>query len=350
LLDADLRNITPAKIKRIIMPVLKDEVDVSRAGFRLARGRVTEIAVKPMMRILFPEVNFNQPISGQVCAKKEFLEKVNLEDRWGVDIGILLDAIQAGQRIVEVNIGELEHKARTDQEKAEMAQQVMETMIEKAGLIRHKYKLITFTLDNTLIQANTLKWIFIKLGVYDDIVKLQDQLDKKRITQKAFIIRSAALFKDRTLKEIEEISLKAPLAKYSKEIIAALIRRKYQVGLISTNFSPIVFPITKNLGINNIDCIHLEAIRGKLTGKITKQSQERWLIEDSVSLNKSFNRIRNRAQAKPTEVIVIANSAKILPIIPKVGFSIGFNPKDPELRERADKTIHVLPELLAIIE
>lgn len=351
LLDADLKNITDKKIKKIIQPVLRNEVDLSRAGFRLSRGRVTEIAVKPMMRILFPGVYFDQPISGQICAKKSFLQTLDLESKWGVDIGILLDAIQAGQRIVEVDIGELIHKARPDSEKAEMAEQVLETMIKKAGLIQHKYELVIFTLDNTLVPKSFLNFIFEKLGKKEEFEKLQTKFLKGEIGSSDFLTKSAALLKGISLKTLEEISGKLPIAKYSSEVINALKKRKYQVGIISSNFSPIVSPIAKRLGVEMTDSIYLENINGKLNGKISQKSVEKWVnLPLEEAFIKAFNRIIQRVKVKPLEVIMVANSSKCVPLCLKSGFSIAFKSNDPILKEIADKTINILPEILAIIE
>ncbi|MBN1941391.1 MAG: hypothetical protein JW772_04385, partial [Candidatus Diapherotrites archaeon] len=61
------------------------------------------------------------------------------------DIALLLDAVKGGQRILEVDLGELIHKARTTGEKAEMSQQVLETMLKKAGLTASKYKAFVFS-------------------------------------------------------------------------------------------------------------------------------------------------------------------------------------------------------------
>lgn len=144
-LDADLENITKEKIQKLLQPLLEDEADFVKAGFSLKRGRVTEIAVKPMMRILYPGNEFSQPISGQFGAKKQFLKQTQIVDRWGIDISLLLDAIKHNQRILEIDIGEVMHKARTTEEKAEMSQQVMETMLKKAGLIANQYPNIIFS-------------------------------------------------------------------------------------------------------------------------------------------------------------------------------------------------------------
>lgn len=351
LLDADLMNITSAKIKKIFMPVIRDEVDVSRASFTLERGRVTEIAVKPMMKILFPDVDLKQPITGQVCAKKSFLTAVNLENRWGVDIGILLDAIQAGQRIIEINIGKLEHKARTDTDKAEMAQHVLETMIQKAGLIQHKYKLIVFTFDHTLIQKKTLDWIYERLAISSQISKLQKNFSGEALNYIEYAKEVAKLFQGKLISDVNEVCMAAPLVPYATELVAALKKRKYQVAMISSNFSPIVRPVCKTIGIEMIDCIYFEEKNGRYTGKITAASLEKWTAENiETAFNKAFVRITSRAKVKALETVMVANTPAWAPILAKVGLSIAYRPDNSILKEKANKTINVLAEILALIE
>ncbi|MDH4359010.1 MAG: HAD-IB family phosphatase [Candidatus Berkelbacteria bacterium] len=351
LLDADLMNITSSKIKKIFMPVLRDEVDVSRASFSRERGRITEFAIKPMMKILYPTTDFTQPISGQVCAKKSFLNRINLEKDYGVDIGILLDAIHEGQRIIEVDIGWLEHKKNEDQKVAEMAQKVLETMIKKAGLIQPKYKLVVFTFDRTLIQDKTLAWINNRLGISREMTALQNELSEKKITFKAYVQKTATLFRGKDLRYLKFILKNAPLVEYAPEVVTALKRRKYEVAIVSSNFSPIVIPVAESLGIEKVDCIYFEEKNGELTGKATPASLDKWA---STSLEeafpKAFQRIIARAKAKASETVMIVNSPAWIPVLAKAGFSIAYRPNTGELKETADKTIAILPEILALIE
>lgn len=169
-LDADLQNITDKKISALITPILKDKADFTKAAFTRAGGRVTEFAVKPMMKMLYPESQFKQPISGQFAGKKSFLNKIKIEPKWGIDIAILLDAIKHGQRVAEVNIGELVHKRNSDSEIAEMSQQIMETILKKAGYLCSKHKIIFFT-DNTLFSK----------GFTQNSERFLEALSKKKI-------------------------------------------------------------------------------------------------------------------------------------------------------------------------
>lgn len=352
-LDADLENITSSKIEKIVLPVLNDKVDVSRGSFTRERGRVTEYAVKPMMQILFPETHYKQPISGQVCAKKEFLKKINFEDRYGVDIGILFDAIQEGQRIIEVDIGELTHKANSEGNIAEMSRQVLETMIRKAGLIQHKYKLVVFTLDETLIARAVLKDIYTKLGLGDKIKNSNNQFRQNKISSGRNIKNMAKVLRGTSLEEIEKVVGKAPLTQYAIEVIGALQRRKYKVAIISSNFSPIVQFIAKRLGVSqdSVDCIYLEKKDGILTGKISPASQKRWFDKNGdIVFGPSLKRILRIHKTKAAEAIMVANSPKATPLQNTVGLSIAYNPKNKKLRNLADKTISVLAEILALVE
>lgn len=351
-LDADLQNITSGKIKKIILPVMTDQVDLSRASFVRKRGRVTEYAVKPMMRILFPDVYFEQPISGQICGKKNFFEKINFESKYGVDIGILFDAIDMGQRILEVNIGKLEHKANSEQNIVEMSGQVLETMIKKAGLIQHKYKIVVFMLDSTLVSKKEIIKVFQKIKQYKNYCDLKNQYDDKEISHKEFVKSVARLFKGFDLEEMTKICDKISLAKYAKETILALKNRRFKVGIISTSLSPIVVPIANYLGVDIIDCVYVEKDEKSFyNGKISKSSGIRWLNEDpGESFKRAYLGILRKQKIKASEAIMVASTLETVPLIETTGLGIAFRPTTKELKEKAEKTISVLAELLAIVE
>ncbi len=349
-LDADLGNITSQKIFKIVEPVLLDKVDMARGSFTRARGRVTEFAVKPMMEILFPSMYFDQPISGQICAKKSFLINAEFADRYGVDIGLLFDAIESEQRIVEVNIGSLVNRENSAETVKEMSRQVLETMISKAGLIRHNYKLVLFTLDNTLINESALGELYKILGIQEEINKNHDSLEKGKITAREYLAKNAKLFIETKVSTVEEIVSKLPIVRYAQEVIKALIRRKYQVGIISSNFSPIVEVYANRLGIHFWDGICLEKKKGKYTGKIKEESIN-WMNDTfDEGFSKSFYKAIKSQKVKPSQTIMVAGNDKSLAAFKQAKLSVAYRPKSKELKEAADKTIRVLAELLAIIE
>ena len=61
----------------------KKEVDFVKSSFdRTTGGTVTEVAVKPVLNLLYPNMyKFLEPISGMIASKKSILEKLVLEKR-----------------------------------------------------------------------------------------------------------------------------------------------------------------------------------------------------------------------------------------------------------------------------
>lgn len=131
-LDADLSEINQYQIEAILKPILDGEADITKTKFKREAGRVTELTAKPLLQFFFPELNFDQPLSGQFASVKSFLDRIDLEQDYGVDIGIVLDADAQGMRIQEVDIGNIVHEMSTLQELNIMANEVVRTIVDRA--------------------------------------------------------------------------------------------------------------------------------------------------------------------------------------------------------------------------
>jgi glycosyltransferase involved in cell wall biosynthesis len=133
-LDADLQNITPEKIQRIIEP-FKKGFDFVKTRFGRRGGRVTQLTARPMLGHFFPEIDdrFDQPLSGQIGIKRELMDKLELEADMGVDLGLLIDAVEVGARVTEVSIGALEHDEREIKDLQGMAHAVSRVVLDRAA-------------------------------------------------------------------------------------------------------------------------------------------------------------------------------------------------------------------------
>ena len=136
-LDADVLNYKTNIIEILALPVINNEADFVKSTFdRATGGKVTKIAIKPLLKILYPDLyEFQEPISGMIACKKSILEKMNFEVDYGVDIGIVLDAYNMGLKITEVNIGQIlnmSHNAKTMEIMEKMSFEVMRTIIKKS--------------------------------------------------------------------------------------------------------------------------------------------------------------------------------------------------------------------------
>jgi len=103
-LDGDLGS-SAKEAKKILEPVEKNQADVSiavfpkpeiKGGFGLAKG-LARWGIKR-----FTGLEMAAPLSGQRAIRKEVLDKVVIEDGFGLETGLTIDTVRAGFRIVEV--------------------------------------------------------------------------------------------------------------------------------------------------------------------------------------------------------------------------------------------------------
>lgn len=132
-LDADIQNLSPKQVDSIIKPIITGEADVTKTKFKREAGRVTELTAKPLLNFFFPEITFDQPLSGQFAAKRSFLSRIKLEDDYGVDVGIVLDADVKGMNIKEVDIGKVDHVLSSLHELNVVATEVVRTIVDRAN-------------------------------------------------------------------------------------------------------------------------------------------------------------------------------------------------------------------------
>ncbi|WP_407391834.1 glycosyltransferase [Methanobrevibacter sp.] len=132
-IDADIYNLTSSKVEAMIRPILEGKTDITKTKFSRASGRVTELTAKPLLNFFFPEISFEQPLSGQFAARKEILKKINFESDYGVDVGIVIDADVLGISITEVDIGAIEHDMSPLSDLNLMANEVVRTIINRAN-------------------------------------------------------------------------------------------------------------------------------------------------------------------------------------------------------------------------
>ena len=142
-IDADIYNLTSKKVEAMIKPILLGKADITKTKFSRASGRVTELTAKPLLNFFFPEISFEQPLSGQFAARKEILKRINFEKDYGVDVGIVIDADVLGISILEVDIGAIEHDMSPLSDLNIMANEVVRTIINRAN----KYGRVTMIDD-----------------------------------------------------------------------------------------------------------------------------------------------------------------------------------------------------------
>lgn len=143
--DADLSDFDPSMMWELLRPMLLDEDLLLVKGYFdrngdgvIGGGRVTELAARPLLSVLFPDLaGIRQPLSGMAAIRRSAAEALSFEADYGIDVGLLIGMYQRFGRnaIGEADLGPIEHRHRPLQELGAMAASVQRAILRRSGVI-----------------------------------------------------------------------------------------------------------------------------------------------------------------------------------------------------------------------
>ncbi|MDA8282810.1 MAG: glucosyl-3-phosphoglycerate synthase [Actinomycetota bacterium] len=144
-LDADVERFSSHFVVGLLGPLLADrsigfvKATYQRplAGVHGGGGRVTELAAKPLLALLHPELGcFAQPLAGEIAARRSVIGDLALPGDYGVDVALLIDVsrrIGIGA-MAEVDLGQRHHRNRPLADLAPQARSVARVILSRAGV------------------------------------------------------------------------------------------------------------------------------------------------------------------------------------------------------------------------
>jgi glucosyl-3-phosphoglycerate synthase len=143
-LDADLVSFEPAYVTRLVAPLLlsgdigivKGTYQRTLHGAATGGGRVTELAARPALRLLYPHLaHIRQPLAGEYAIRRDLAEMVPFEVDYGVEVGLLIDiATRAGvDSIAQADLGTRVHRNRDLAALGVQAEQVLRAVLGRSG-------------------------------------------------------------------------------------------------------------------------------------------------------------------------------------------------------------------------
>mgnify|MGYP001430102641 CR=1 FL=1 len=332
-LDADLASISPKKIASILQPIEADQADFVKTSFYRKRGRVTELVVKPLFKVIFPFVNFNQPLSGQFALKRELIRDLKIDDKWGVDIQILLQLMKCGVRIAEVDIGHLIHKKQPIENLTVMSEQVIKAILSELGLIANKHKLIIFDFDKTLVKESSIEVLAKAFGFTKELKKLRRMHERKRIKDYEITLALSNYLKGKSPEDIEKLCRKIHISKNAAKVIEQLKKKQYRIAIISVAFYPVVRCIAKKIGIDeeSIICPVLGVDgHGAFTGEvIAKTTYNSKCCDKIICKADAAEELMHRLDVKPEECIAVGDGKSDECLFRVCGLSLAYKTRLP---------------------
>ncbi|MDR2549451.1 MAG: glucosyl-3-phosphoglycerate synthase [Desulfobulbus sp.] len=146
-LDADIANMHPRFVTGLVGPLLQHpEIGYVKACYdrpacpdsgALGGGRVTEILVRPLFSLHFPELTgFIQPLAGEFAARRSLLETIPFPVGYGVEAAHLVDlhARHGLSIFAQTDLGQRLHRNRGNEELGRMACAILQVLERRLHL------------------------------------------------------------------------------------------------------------------------------------------------------------------------------------------------------------------------
>lgn len=174
--DADLREFSSDFVSGIVGPLLTEPdvhlvkamydrpltVSDGRAAGTVAAGqggRVTELMARPLLNMHWPQLaGFVQPLGGEYAARRSLLEQLPFPVGYGVELGMLVDALHLVglDALAQVDVGVRKHRHQDGQALGRMAAAIYRTAqlrLARGHLIRPS--LTQFERTDTTFEPRT---------------------------------------------------------------------------------------------------------------------------------------------------------------------------------------------------
>lgn len=375
-LDGDLAGLGDDLVERLTTPVLRGEADFVKARFSRRAGRVTALTARPLLGTYFPELlHFEQPLGGLVAARKALLKHLRFENDYGVDIGLLIDGTALGARMLEVDIGHIEHASHDLGHLGEMATQVARAILDRAmtyGRMRFSFvqnvrerervrrahperilarvgavdRLALFDMDGTLLAG---RFIVALAKRKDRELRLARFLDRFDITPEYRTRRIASVFRGTTRDEIEQLAREMPLNPGAVEAVVGLRKRGYSVGIITDSYHSAAEVVRRRVFADFVLANVIEFRRGRATGVITLAPTFRSGRTGRLAYDK-LNALRflvRRWGLRAKDLVAVGDSLNDIGMLRAAGISVAYRPTDERVRRAAKHVAtHRLDEVL----
>ena len=362
-LEADLPSYEEDIVGMLTAPLISGQADFVKSYFERQSSRMVEILAKPLLDTFFPHLlKFKQPLSGMIAGTKSIFQKVEFDNDYGVDIGLLIDMHNVNARIQEVCIGEVEHDMQPLHVLSRMAKQVANAIFKRVNifdggrrqeddttpamreqvefalkeLVRQPKKMIVFDMDHTLLQGSFIQKAAEQFGFSRELKDILGQQKSNYIkTQKI-----ARLLEGRTFAELIHVVESIPLIGDAVHVIRELQVRGYVCGIISDSYHSIANHIKNLLGLDFTLGNELEFRKSVATGEVKIPSQ---LLKDRFSQcdhdhckSNFFQYILHRFGISVADSVAVGDGENDICMVKMAGTGISFNSTTPGVDEVAD--------------
>jgi len=378
-LDGDLKEVCTDLVERMVGPIEEGWADLVKAKFTRDAGRVTILAARPLLAVFFPELaHYEQPLGGIVAVRRSLLREVRLENDYGVDVGLFIDAHMKGARLAEVDIGRIDHDSQSLEALGAMAKQIIRVILDRAwrydrlsinqlremeelerrfkaemclpeppaaGAVR---RFALFDMDGTILRGRFIVELAERMGAGAELAHF---LDNGRLDEVERTRAIARLFTGAHKEVFQEVARDLPLTDGAVDTVVALRRAGYVVGLVTDSFY-VAAEIVRRRVFADFAIAHLLRFRsGVSTGEVDLSpalGHDHGCRKHQSCKGRALRYLVDNAGLVYKHTLAVGDGDNDICMFRKVGVSIAFRARSKEVSRAA--TYAIDGSLLEIFE
>jgi phosphoserine phosphatase len=364
-LDGDLSGLDEELIEDLARPILDSSADFVKASFSRDAGRVTILTARPLLQTFFPELNgFNQPLGGIIAARRSLLMRLAFENDYGVDVGLLLDVIEAGGRVTQVDIGRIEHDSQTLEVLGDMATQVMRTILDRAARygrlkrgrlealqeierrtqvdlpvllrkVEQAERLALFDMDGVLLDG---RFVVELARITGRAAELNQFLDHPTLPDEERTRAIARIFAGVPRTLFEQTARHMPLVEGAAETVVALRKAGFRVGIVTDSFYAAAETVRRRVFADFCVAHVLRFKAGKATGFVTlspAMAHSPGCPEHTICKRNVLFHLLSTMTGNQEDVVAVGDGANDICLLQQAGRSFAFHPKNDRVAAAA---------------
>lgn len=379
-LDGDLTGLRRDVVDMLVAPLLAGEAEFTKARFSRSAGRVTTLTARPLLQLFFPELaHFVQPLGGIMAATRGLLRQLKFETDYGVDLALLIDAQMLGARIVEVDIGHLEHESQSLEALGAMSKQVVRALLQRAEMhgrlsaeriqeveeverheradfevisrsLKQVKRLAVFDMDGTLLRGRFVVHLARACGKEQELAKW---LDNSNVGTEERGQQIANLFKDVPRETFEAVARDIELTPSAVETVVQLRKLGFTVGIVSDSYRIATEIVRRRVfadfSVGNL--MHFE--KGVATGEVKVspllEHPHGCAIHRLCKLN-VVQHLIERLGIRDNQVLAVGDGLNDVCMLGGASLSVAFEPKASAVRKAAQHTVvNDLDEVVSLV-
>ena len=208
----------------------------------------------------------------------------------------------------------------------------LDVSLRDYDIFQKQKQVVIFDCDSTIIQEEIIDELAKVAGVGETVKEMTTKAMNGEMSYTEAVKKRVSLLKGLTVDQLEILSRGIHLTPGAEELISALHRMGYKVGVISGGFSFFTDYLKKRLNLDYVFANELAVEDGVVTGEIKGD------IVDAKRKGEILRKIAETERISVDQIVAVGDGANDRFMLENAGLAIAFSPKEI-LKEYSDGMI-----------